>query len=390
MSLDKLTIWLVFCSFLTSCNPLGSGKSIIIRNDLDFDRNEVVSLKLYDLTDNPTQEKNWKVTSGDEVMMTQIVDTNYDSIPDELLIYVGIKAKEEKKINVQRSGEAQSTDSEVAAYSRFVPERTDDYAWENDLVAFRTYGPEAQRLVEEGKSGGTLSSGLDCWLKRVSYPIINKWYKKYVDGGTYHHDDGEGYDPFHVGKSRGCGGIGVWKNDSLYVSKNFIAYKKIASGPVRNIFELKYPSWMADGILVHETKRITIDLGNQLYKVEEFFHMDGPVPNFAIGLTLHEKKGITFADSTRGLYSYWEPLDDSEIGTAVVIDPAAVILHLDFRTPKKDLSHLYVFTKPAEHVSYYTGFAWKKAGIITNADSWKQYLDHFSQRLKSPLVATQE
>ncbi|MFP3822536.1 DUF4861 family protein, partial [Bacillus sp. SIMBA_008] len=48
-------------------------------------------------------------------------------------------------------------------YARFVPERIDDFAWENERVAFRTYGPEAQRLVDEGKEGGTLSSGIDIW-----------------------------------------------------------------------------------------------------------------------------------------------------------------------------------------------------------------------------------
>src|SRR5690606_678994 len=121
----------------------------------------------------------------------------------------------------------------------------------------------------DGEKGGTLSSGMDCWLKRVDYPIIDKWYQKYTEGGSYHKDDGEGYDPYHVGGSRGCGGIGVWMEDSLYVSKNFIEYKEIASGPVRTIFELKYTPWSAGDATIQEIKRITIDLGNQLYKIED-------------------------------------------------------------------------------------------------------------------------
>ena len=32
-----------------------------------------------------------------------------------------------------------------ATYARFVPEREDDFAWENDLVAFRAYGPAMRR-----------------------------------------------------------------------------------------------------------------------------------------------------------------------------------------------------------------------------------------------------
>ena len=68
-------------------------------------------------------------------------------------------------------------------YSRIVPERIDDYAWENDKVAFRTYGPAAQKLVEQGKKGGIISSGIDCWLKKVNYPVINKWYNDSEEKG---------------------------------------------------------------------------------------------------------------------------------------------------------------------------------------------------------------
>ncbi|MEY3896376.1 MAG: hypothetical protein RLZZ214_1896, partial [Verrucomicrobiota bacterium] len=45
------------------------------------------------------------------------------------------------------------------AFARFVPERSDDFAWENDLVAFRTYGPALRP--------GPENSGIDCWFKRV-------------------------------------------------------------------------------------------------------------------------------------------------------------------------------------------------------------------------------
>ena len=31
--------------------------------------------------------------------------------------------------------------SDTLAFGRFVPERLDDYAWENDRIAFRIYGP---------------------------------------------------------------------------------------------------------------------------------------------------------------------------------------------------------------------------------------------------------
>lgn len=372
--------------FLTSCGQPSVKKEISVKNTLDFDRQEVVAIKLADLR--VKEHTHWVAKSGNEQLLSQLVDTDADSIADELIFLASLKAGETKTFVIESTANKADVKSELSTYSRFVPERTDDYAWENDLVAFRTYGPEAQRMAEAGEKAGTLSSGLDCWLKRVNYPVIDKWYKKNAEGGSYHKDDGEGYDPYHVGISRGCGGIGVWKNDSLYVSRNFVAWKKIADGPVRNIFELTYAPWQADGISINETKRITIDLGNQLYKVEDMINASGSLPNVTIGITLHDAKGRTHADTVKGTFSYWEPIDDSEIGTGVVVDPSQIIGHSDYRTRKKDLSQLYIMTKPENKVIYYTGFAWKKAGLIQSESEWNDYLARFAQRIATPLEVT--
>lgn len=90
----------------------------------------------------------------------------------------------------------------VMAYGRFVPEREDDFTWENDKVAFRVYGPSS--------GGKGQVSGVDPWLKKVPYSIIDKWYAGFLAGKSYHEDHGEGYDPYHVGDSRGVGGTAIW------------------------------------------------------------------------------------------------------------------------------------------------------------------------------------
>jgi hypothetical protein len=84
-------------------------------------------------------------------------------------------------------------------------------------------------------------------------------------------------------------------------------------------------------------------------------------------------------------FSYWETIDDSEMGTGVCIDPSTLLGHKEYRTTKKDLSQLYVIAKPESKVTYYTGFAWKKAGAIQTSEEWNNYLDEFSQRLRSPV-----
>jgi hypothetical protein len=382
-------IVLLVCS-LASCKKTNEDKAVTLQNTLDFDRKEVVTIKIADLAEKFSTDSHFAVKDGDKELPSQLLDSDQDSIADELLFYVEMKAGEKKTVAIKMVSSNPANNIPALTYGRFVPERIDDYAWENDLVAFRTYGPEAQRLVDEGKEGGTLSSGMDCWLKRVNYSVIDKWYKKYTEGGTYHKDDGEGYDPYHVGKSRGCGGIGVWKNDSLYVSKNFVTYKKIANGPVRTIFELQYAPWMVDKDTIYEKKRITIDPGNQLYRIDDIISSSSPIPNCTIGITLHEKAGETFLDSANGVFAYWEPIDDSEIGTGIVIDQAAIQQAINFRTAKKDLSHILIVAKPADTVTYYPGFAWRKAGAITTPEAWVQYLNQFSQRLKSPILVSFE
>ena len=227
---------------------------------------------------------------------------------------------------------------------------------------------------------------MDCWLKRVAYPVIDKWYAGSVlKSGFYHKDIGEGYDPYHVGTSRGCGGIGVWDNDQLYVSKNFVSYKTLATGPIRTVFELSYAPWPANGRTVTEKKRISLDLGSHMTRYEELLSSSQPLPNCTIGLTLHQQQGTVRADPKAGWFRYWEPVDDSELGTGVVITPADLLQFTDYRTAQKDLSQLHILTKPRPALVYYAGFGWTKGGQFHSAAEWDAYLADFARRLASPL-----
>lgn len=155
--------------------------------------------------------------------------------------------------------------------------------------------------------GATLTSGIDLWLKKVEYLIIDKWYARNLEeSGYYHKDHGEGYDPYHVGKSRGTGGIGVWKGDTLLVSNNFTAYRTIAIGPLRTVFELDYAPWSEFGI--QETKRISLDLGANFSKVEISLSPNRPVPNYTIGITLHEGEGEVILNDEKAYFSHWEQI----------------------------------------------------------------------------------
>ncbi|QDH80984.1 DUF4861 domain-containing protein [Echinicola soli] len=377
---------------LASCQENTHTVTIEVKNPAEVDKTaatvEVPAQILQQTIEQYGTEKLVVTDSDGKALLNQWVDLDGDNTVDQWLFQVDLEAGESGTYTVRplKEGEEQPT-SEQQTFSRFVPERTDDYTWENDRVAFRTYGPDAQRRIEQKLPDGTLSSGMDCWLKRVDYPIIDKWYKENDEKkGAYHVDTGEGYDPYHVGSSRGIGGIGIWENDSLYTSRNFVSYKRIAVGPIRTIFELTYAPWEVNGKMVSETKRISLDLGSNLNHFESTVKSEASVPNVTIGITLHNKEGQVAINDESGIYRYWEPMDKSELGLGIVMDPSDVIESKDHRVDYPDGSQLLVMAKPTKgKVSYYAGFGWKKSGQFDNAAEWDAYLKQFAKGLEKPL-----
>lgn len=371
---------------LSSCSKEQKGKFIVVKNTSAIERHfETVELtkeflKVKDLTNLGIKD-----VVSNELLVTQLVDLDGDGVMDQLLFQPNLVASSDKKYEIVQISEAENPKAEDLCYSRFVPERTDDYTWENNKVAFRVFGPTAQKMFEDGTHGGTLSSGVDAWLKRVEHPIINNWYKKETETkGTYHEDTGEGLDNFHVGVSRGVGGIAAKIDSTYYYSKNYTKWRTITTGPIRTCFYLEYENWDADGNTIKESKIISLDLGQNLSKFDT--SIEG-VTSISAGLTLHEKDGEVYGNNNKGWVSYWQPHGDSEMGTAIV---AVKDYFIDFETydsDVKDLSNAYAHLNVIENqVIYYSGFAWKKSGQFNTKQDWGNYLNEFSQKINNPLV----
>lgn len=382
-----LGILALFSSFITKKQ---TSRRIIIKNTLAINRvNEVVSINLKQLKSITESYQDLMIKNENgNLLVTQIVDNNLDGTPDELLFQASVLAKSKVIYTVffDKKVLKEKPISQYTTYARFVPERTDDFTWENDIVAFRTYGPEAQRLVEEGKLGGTLSSGIDLWLKKVKYSIIDKWYFNNLQiSGYYHIDHGEGYDPYHVGNSRGTGGTGIWLNDSLLVSKNFVKYRVISSGPLRAIFELDYNSWSKFG--VKETKRISLDLGSNFTKFENSISSEIKIPNYTVGITLHKEKGGVNLNASKGIFRHWEPIDDSFVGEGIVVESRVIKEAINHHSNSVDQSQILIITEPKkDKLVYYSGFTWSKSGQEKTVEEWDVKLNIQSEIINNPLV----
>lgn len=269
-------------------------------------------------------------------------------------------------------------------FARQVPERLDDFAWENDKVAHRTYGPALAAPAPAGVVKEVLvTSGLDIWFKRVDYPIVDRWYNKGHD--HYHKDQGEGMDMYNVGKSRGAGGSGVWDGKTLYTGVNYASHRILANGPIRTIFELHYAAWDAGGRQVSEVKRFTVDAGQWFDRIDSTFTASDTAPlTVAVGLNKtpadkgQDAKVVVGRDG-KVLLQWVEQKSNDAFGVAVVL-PSADGFAQD------TLNELVVAkATPGQPLRYYAGAAWSRAGEITSRAQWQRAAQDVLARDASPL-----
>ncbi|QGZ41423.1 pectinesterase [Pseudoduganella flava] len=304
----------------------------------------------------------------------------------ELIFQHSFKAGEKSATYTIETTDTVSPVFPVQAFARYVPERLDDFAWENDKIGHRTYGPALMAPAPPGSGKEVLeTSGLDIWFKRVPYPIVDRWYNKGHD--HYHHDEGEGMDMYNVGKSRGAGGVGVWDGKQLYVSKNYAGWKVLANGPVRAVFELRYDAWDAAGTQVTEVKRFTVDAGHYLDQMDSTFEFKGPETlTVAVGLnkTPADKGQSPVIDvkrdkSTGTLLQWVEQKSNGAFGTAVILPTAQDFVD----DPLNNL--VYAKVKSGQPLRYYVGGAWSRAGEITTAAQWQAYVADAAKRAAHPV-----
>ncbi|MYN20456.1 DUF4861 domain-containing protein [Rugamonas sp. FT107W] len=275
----------------------------------------------------------------------------------------------------------------VQAYARYVPERLDDFAWENDRIAHRTYGQALAAPDSQGSGKEVLvTSGLDIWFKRVRYPIVDRWYNKGHD--HYHKDEGEGLDMYGVGTTRGAGGTGIWDGKQLYTSRNYAKWKVIANGPIRAIFELSYDAWDAAGARVSEVKRFTVDAGHDFDQIDSTFSFSGPASlTAAIGLNktpayAHQepKVAATPLPAARALTQWVTQRSAGDFGVAIVLPTGEPAYAADAANEL-----ILAPIRPGQPLRYYVGAIASWSGEVGDAAAWQRRVTAFATRLRAPV-----
>ena len=314
-------------------------------------------------------------------LLAQAVDTDGDAYrkADIVIFQADFAANETKTFTVTVGAKQVFKREQFKAFGRFNRERFDDFVWENDRIAHRTYG----KALETWEGEPLSSSTIDIWSKRTPRMVVNDWYLS----DDYHADHGDGADFYSAGPSRGCGGNGLWAGDRLWTSRNFINSRVLANGPIRVMFELEYAPFQVDNINVSEVKRTTLDAGSQLDRFQSSykqFTRPGQTQKLTTGIGLKKTAGEQIeANAERGWLLKWEKVEKNagNQGLAIIVDPKT------FEKQTDDKLNQLILAKVSDGnvATYWAGFCWDKAGQLTDAAVWKKYVDDFAQGVRSPI-----
>lgn len=85
------------------------------------------------------------------VIVHQLADTDGDGRMDTLLFQSNFRAGASRDFWILENSSLDAAPAEEVCFSRHVPERLDDFAWENDRTAHRIYGPQFPGLRRRGE-----------------------------------------------------------------------------------------------------------------------------------------------------------------------------------------------------------------------------------------------
>ena len=321
--------------------------------------------KPFILKDNAGKEVGYQLTYNSQKEVTGFV------------FQANVKAKSSATYWIKAGTPAPAT---AKTFGRFVPERKDDFAWENDFAGYRMYGPA---LAKENPS-----NGVDFWAKSTEDLVVDQRYNDELKNGkSYHIDYGKGMDFYKVGHALGCGGVAPYVADSLWIGNQFDSYEVLENGPLRTVFKLTYNKYAVGGESYKETLVITASAGSLLNKAVVTYEGKAQKMQLATGIFLHDGKGVLQLKADKGIVCYAEnsfleiskePCGRNYVG---VVAPGKEV--------KLKGSHAYVLTNytPGTAMTYYFGAGWNKWKFPTDED-WFKAVSEFKTKVANPLKVT--
>ena len=252
--------------------------------------------------------------------------------------------------------------------ARYVPERADDFVFENDLIAGRFYGKALE--------GNPTSPGIDVWVKLPGKLVANDWYKGAMEDPDYYHHDHGGKDCYKVAVSLGGGASAPLFDGRLCLPPtNYRSYEIVEDTPEKVVFILHYPAWdICEGVTVSLDKKVTVVPDSYFCDVEDNYTFTGTETlEIAAGVNRHPAQNPDPEELISiDRYAVWEPASDQSIepedgmlGVAVVVQDG------EYSYVTDDEIHGLCVRKVAsgEPFRYKFGSCWSK-GDIKDRVTW--------------------
>ena len=296
-----------------------------------------------------------------------------ESEPQALIFQADVDGRESERFTISTGVRA---DYPAQAFGRHVPERYDDYAWENNRVAYRLYGP----ALETAPGEMLVTPGIDVWVKCTEKLVIDEWYAR----GHYHDNDGDGMDCYKVGRTLGGGSTAPFIDGKVFLlPHNYQSFRTLDNGPIRTSVELVYaPFAIDDTHTAALTKTITLDANQHFNRMDCVYSGDFETLPVAAGFVRHDVKlletGAGWFAMCEAASDSSDPVRDGDIYGAVVLAGAEML-------PEADGHVLAVKTvRPNELLTYFAGTGWSQGGI-DDMEDWLERVNEAKAAAESPL-----
>lgn len=272
-----------------------------------------------------------------------------------------------------KAGEREAYDTLV--FSRYVPERLDDYAYENNRIAGRVYGPalEFPRTL-----------GPDIWTKSVESLVVDKRFAL----NDYHHDHGDGMDCYKVDNTLGGGALAPLADGKIVMGDNYETYNRICNGPIRTKVVFTYKPFDVDGHQVTLKREMTVDANTNFIRISNWYNAASDKLPVVLGAVLHNVVSRTDGDHyiafTEKASDSADPDADGNIHVGLVVDASEQDVTVGTMDGHAVLE--YNIT-PGKRADVWTGSGWSKGGIAT-PEEWAEMVEDFAYAQAHPLEVT--
>lgn len=407
--MKKNILSILMLATLAGCGGAPQGDFVVtVKNETALERTEeMVEIPMDDLLKRiPLADEDQYIVldaEGNEVP-TQITFDDHLMFP----VSVGKHGTSTYKVLI---GEPQEV--VPAAYGRHYPERVDDIAWENDVCAYRCYGPALQESGEK-------AYGYDVWVKNTPSLVVEERYANELNPETtaqiaelkkarrfdeanelyhsvsYHVDHGNGLDCYKVGPTLGGGVAALLEGENITYPYCWANYEIMENGPLRFTVKLIYNPMQYKDDTVVETRILSLTKGSQLNKTTVSYEGLSAVSPIAAGIVVHPENTDTYALEGEKKYIAYQDLtdnihNDNGIIYVGIVSPTMKDARYQTFNPKEAAQrgasgHLLAVSDfdPSTSFTYYWGSAWSKAGW-KNISEWKTYLDEYAQKVTNPL-----